>query len=53
MPRFRAEDKEAVRILREQGLVPLASGSELNKPDSTVAAHLRELEQEGLIDVPS
>jgi uncharacterized membrane protein len=48
--RYRAEDKEAVRILRQQGLVPLAIGPELNMPDSTVAKHLRELEREGLID---
>jgi hypothetical protein len=54
MARYRAEDKEAVRILREQGLVPLAIGPELNMPDSTVAMHLAVLECDGLIDpIPS
>jgi uncharacterized membrane protein len=47
---YRAEDREAVRILRERGLVPLAIGPELNMPDSTVAAHLRELERDGFIE---
>ena len=48
--RNRVEDKEAVRVLRQQGLVPLAIGPALNMPDSTVARHLRELEREGLIE---
>src|SRR5262245_27876897 len=51
MARYRAEEKEAVRILRaEKQLVPLAIGPALNMPDSTVARYLRELEREGLID---
>jgi Winged helix-turn-helix DNA-binding len=54
MARLRAIDRQAVRILRQRGLVPLAIGLELNMPDSTVAAHLRELERDGLIDpIPS
>ena len=48
--RNRAEDKEAVRVLRQQGLVPLAIGPALTMPDSTVAKCLRELEREGVID---
>jgi uncharacterized membrane protein len=48
--RYRTEEKEAVRLLREQGLVPLAIGPALNIPDSTVAKYLRELEREGAID---
>jgi hypothetical protein len=48
--RYRAEEKEAVCTLREQGLVPLAIGPALNMPDSTVAKYLRELERDGLLD---
>lgn len=48
--RYREEDKQAVRELRNRGLVPLAIGPKLNMPDSTVAKHLRELEREGAID---
>jgi predicted transcriptional regulator len=50
MARYRAEDREAVLMLRQRGLVPLAIGPELGMPDSTVAKHLRELEREGIID---
>jgi DNA-binding MarR family transcriptional regulator len=54
MTRLRAIDREAVRILREQGLVPRAIGPELGMADSTVAKHLRALERDGLIEpVPS
>jgi hypothetical protein len=54
MARLRAIDREAVRVLRERGLVPLAIGPELNMPDSTVAMHLVALERDGLIEpVPS
>lgn len=48
--RYRAEEKEAVRILRQRGLVPLAIGPALNMPDSTVAVYLGELEREGAMD---
>jgi DNA-binding MarR family transcriptional regulator len=54
MARLRSIDREAVRILRERGLVPLAIAPELRMPDSTVAMHLRALERDGLIDpIPS
>jgi DNA-binding transcriptional ArsR family regulator len=54
MARLRAVDRQAVRILRGRGLVPLAIGPELNMPDSTVAMHLRALERDGLIEpIPS
>jgi hypothetical protein len=48
--RYRAEDKEAVRILRQRGMVPLAIGPALHMPESTVAKYLRELGRELLID---
>jgi Fic family protein len=48
--RYRSEDKEAVRELRNRGLVPLAIGPALNMPDSTVARYLRELVSEGAIE---
>jgi hypothetical protein len=50
MARLRDIDREAVRVLRTRGLVPLAIGPELGMPDSTVAMHLRELERDGLIE---
>jgi hypothetical protein len=52
--RYREEDKDAVRVLRKRGLVPLAIGPALGMPDSTVARYLRDLEGEGEIEsVPS
>lgn len=52
MARLRAIDREAVRTLRAEGLVPLAIGPELDMPDSTVAMHLREVARDGLIEPP-
>jgi hypothetical protein len=48
--RYRNEDKQAVRELRNRGLVPLAIGPKLNMPDSTVAKYLRELVSECAIE---
>jgi hypothetical protein len=48
--RYRAEDREAVRILwAERRMVPLAIADALFMPIRTVAKHLRELEREGVI----
>ncbi len=46
---YRTEEREAVRLLRERGLVPLAIGPALNMPDRTVARYLRDLERDGAI----
>jgi uncharacterized membrane protein len=43
MKRYRDEEREAVLILRRQGLVPLAIADELGIPDSTLWRHLRSL----------
>jgi hypothetical protein len=48
--RYRAEEREAVRVLCQQGIVPLAIGPTLSMPDSTVTRYLRELEQAGSIE---
>jgi hypothetical protein len=43
MKRYRDEDREAVRAVRAEGLVPAAIADELEMSDLTVARHLRAI----------
>jgi hypothetical protein len=50
MERYYAEDKEAVRILRERGMVPLAIADALGLSNYRVRRCLVQLVREGALD---